>query len=281
LVPKLAWRVKLVAELRPGELTETEVARIERDELAGTADLGLRLTETKQLMPALQDQIVPAHVAVVAKRRRSCVSCGRRLASKGYYAVTFRSLFGDVPVRVRRLLNCPCQGQDGAKSFAAMELGNDAIAPERGYLAARYAALAPFGKVAVLLSELLPMGGAQYAGTVRNRTLRVDETVVQQPDTETAKPTAMSPATRVFPVVVGLDGGCVRSRLRWRPNTKQARRRSARLSGSCLFARGRNRSRHRMMSPPCCRGVARVLRTATQRKGPGAHPLRESGGRAD
>jgi hypothetical protein len=36
--------VKLVAELRPGEVTETEVARIERDAQAGTADLGLRLT---------------------------------------------------------------------------------------------------------------------------------------------------------------------------------------------------------------------------------------------
>jgi hypothetical protein len=40
LVPKLVWRVKLVAELRSGEVTETEVARLERDEQAGTADLG-------------------------------------------------------------------------------------------------------------------------------------------------------------------------------------------------------------------------------------------------
>jgi hypothetical protein len=47
LVPKLVWRVKLVAELRPGEVTETEVARVERDEHADIADLGLRLTETK------------------------------------------------------------------------------------------------------------------------------------------------------------------------------------------------------------------------------------------
>jgi hypothetical protein len=31
LVPKLVWRVKLVAELRPGVMTETEVACIERD----------------------------------------------------------------------------------------------------------------------------------------------------------------------------------------------------------------------------------------------------------
>ena len=79
-MPKLVWRVKLVAELRPGVMTETEVARIERDEQAGLADLGLRLAETKQLTAALQAEIVPAQVAVVGERRRCCSSCGRRLA---------------------------------------------------------------------------------------------------------------------------------------------------------------------------------------------------------
>ena len=100
---RLVWRVKLVAELRPGEVTETEVARIERDEQAGMADLGLRLTETKQLMASLQNQIVPAQVAVVGERYRSCVSCGRMLASKGRLP-RYVPLFGDVSVRVRRLL---------------------------------------------------------------------------------------------------------------------------------------------------------------------------------
>jgi hypothetical protein len=105
LVPKLVWRVKLVAELRPGVMTETEVARIERDEQAGLADLGLRLAETKQLTAALQAEIVPAQIAVIGERRRCCSSCGHKLASKGHYPVTFRSLFGDVPVRVRRRAN--------------------------------------------------------------------------------------------------------------------------------------------------------------------------------
>jgi hypothetical protein len=61
-VPNLVWRVKVVAELRPGLLTETEVARIERDEQAGLADLGLQLAETKRLTAALQAEIVPAQV---------------------------------------------------------------------------------------------------------------------------------------------------------------------------------------------------------------------------
>jgi hypothetical protein len=210
-VPKLVWRVKLIAELRPGVTTETELARIERDEQAGLAELGLRLAETKQLTAALQAQIVPAQVAVLGERRGWCGACGSVLASKGHYPAKFRSLFGDVPVRVRRLYVCPCQGPGEARSFAVLDLGKDAVAPELAYVTARYAALAPFGKVATLLSELLPMSGARNTGTVRNRTLRVGHEIVQQHLGETAK---RPRAQAAGPVVVGLDGGHVRSRHR-------------------------------------------------------------------
>ena len=83
------------------------------------------------------------------------------LASKGHYPVRFRSLFGDVSLCVRRRLICPCQGGDEAMSFAVLDFGGNAVAPELAYLTARYAALAPFGKVAGLLSELLPISRAQ------------------------------------------------------------------------------------------------------------------------
>jgi len=210
-VPKLVWRVKLVAELQPGVMTETELARIERDEQAGLAELGLQLAEAKQLTAALQAQIVPAQVAALGERRRSCTVCGRVLASKGHYGARFRSLFGDVPVRIRRLLVCPCQGSGEAKSFAVLDLGGDAVAPELAYVTARHAALMPFGKVAAFLSELLPIGGAQNTGTVRNRTLRVGQDVVPQYLSETAKRPVVQAGG---PVVVGLDGGYVRSRHR-------------------------------------------------------------------
>jgi hypothetical protein len=119
--------------------------------------------------------------------------------------VRFRALFGDVPLRVRRLLVCPCQGGREAKSATTLDLGGSAVAPELAYLTARHAALAPFGKVAALLSELLPMSGTQHASTVRNRTRRVGEAIVQQQHSaDTAKPAG--------PVVIGLDGGYVRNR---------------------------------------------------------------------
>src|SRR4051812_44661051 len=204
-------RVKLVAELEPGVTTETEVARLERGEEAGLVDLGLRLNEAKQLTAALQAEMVSAQLAVTGERRCRCGACGRGLASKGHYRATFRSLFGDVPVRVRRLLVCPCQGPGEAKSFAALDLGAGTVAPELAYVTAKFAALAPFGKVAALLSELLPISGAQNAGTVRNRTLRVGQEVVQQRSTKNAE---LPAAPADGPVVVGLDGGYVRSRRR-------------------------------------------------------------------
>ena len=84
----------------------------------------------------------------------------------------------------------PAGSRGEAKSFGVLDLGHDAVAPELAYVTARYAALAPFGKVAVLLSELLPISGAPNAGTVRNRTRRVGEKVVRQHATETATQTA-------------------------------------------------------------------------------------------
>ncbi len=210
---KLVWRVKLVAELRPGVVTETVVACIERAADAGLAELGLRLDEAKRLTAALQAEMVPTQVAEVGERRRACEACGRRLAGKGHYGATFRSLFGDVPVRVRRLLACPCRGEGEAKSSAALALGNGAVvAPELAYVTARYAVLVPFGKAAALLSELLPLGGTLHASTVRNRTLRVGAEVAQAHTAETAKqPTT---AATGGPIVVGLDGGYVRNRHR-------------------------------------------------------------------
>jgi hypothetical protein len=99
-VPKLVWRVKLVTELQAGETTEVEVARLERDEQAGLADLGLGLAEAKRLTAAIQAEIVPAQVTIAGEDRCTCVARGRVLASKGHYKATFRSLFGDVPIRV-------------------------------------------------------------------------------------------------------------------------------------------------------------------------------------
>ena len=209
---KLRWRVKLVMEQPSGVVTETELACIERNEQISLTELGLRLDEAKQVTKALQAEMVPAQMTALGESSRVCEACGRRLASKGYSAARFRSLFGDVPLRVRRLLACPCQGENEAKSVAVLDFGRGAaIAPELAYVTARYAAMAPFGKTADLLSELLPISGPQHASTVRSRTLRVGAEVVQAHAAESASEPVL-PACGA--VVVGIDGGYLRHRHR-------------------------------------------------------------------
>jgi hypothetical protein len=120
-------------------------------------------------------------------------------------------VFGAVGVRVRRLRACGCRaGQSEPKSCAAL-FATGGVAPELAYLTAKFAAHASFARVADLLSELLPTGGAVNAGTVRNRTMRVGETIAKltAADAPALDPGAVAPA-----VIVGLDGGYVRSRHR-------------------------------------------------------------------
>ena len=91
----------------------------------------------KRLTAALQAEIVTAQVATVGERRRWRAACGRRLANKGHHRATFHSLVGEVPVRLRRLLARPCHGPGEPKSFAALDLGGGAVAPELAYVTAR------------------------------------------------------------------------------------------------------------------------------------------------
>jgi len=56
------------------------------------------------------------------------------------YPVMFHSLFGDVPVRVRCLRSCPCQGAS-CQSFSTLFNGKHPIAPELSFVTPRPAAL--------------------------------------------------------------------------------------------------------------------------------------------
>jgi hypothetical protein len=61
-------------------------------------------------------------------------------------------------VKVRRMNACRCGGQKEAKCLAVMGAAGD-VSPELAYVTAKFAGLAPFARVADMLSELLPIGG--------------------------------------------------------------------------------------------------------------------------
>jgi hypothetical protein len=203
----MKWTLKLVAEVVPGKPTEYEVATIERIEKFSPATVGLTISEGKAILAGLQKQMVTAQVQHHGASIHSCPRCGKAFRTKGYYQSTLRSVYGNVGMRIRRLRGCSCVGAR-QNSFSAMFTNKDPTTPELKYLTAKLAALLPFGKVADFLGELLPLSAQTTPNTTRNRTMKVGRRL-QRSAEALAVPLREAPCEEV---IVGLDGGYVRSR---------------------------------------------------------------------
>ena len=133
--------------------------------------------------------------------------CGQHVRTKGYYRSIFKSVFGKVPMRVRRGWGGHCRGA-GNRTFSSLPTGKNPTSPELKYLTSKLAALMSFGKVADFLGELLPAAAKTNASTVRNRVMRVGRHL-EKPSVDSRPPRAEAPARKM---VVGLDGGYLRGR---------------------------------------------------------------------
>jgi hypothetical protein len=136
----MRWKVVLIAEGEPGQSVEHDVASVDRDDRITPATLGLSIAEGKAVLAAIQAQLVKDQVKRHGEVARHCLRCGRAQASKGHYRSTFRSVFGNVPMRARRFYACPCQAAAPA-TVPALFTRRSPIAPELRYLTAKLAAL--------------------------------------------------------------------------------------------------------------------------------------------
>ncbi len=122
------------------ELTGDDSGMIDREIIAdmtkvttGAEDLGLSLAEGKALLARLQQKMVETQVDLWLKESRDMD--GLRLRHKGYYPVTFHTLFGDVRLRSPRYALPKDEGRKGPGTVSPLrQLIPDHIAPERLYL---------------------------------------------------------------------------------------------------------------------------------------------------
>lgn len=191
-------------EMAAGESVECDVAEWDRGKEVNLGSLGLSMAESKAILAAIQMQMVMRQVEDQGEARRRCNKCGRNLPNKGVYRSTFRSVFGNVPVRVRRVKACRGCGENPS---APLFTRKSSAAPELRYLHAKLAALLPFRKAADFLNEFLPASAGTNAATVRNRTRRVGGRLLRD-QAKAAKTTRPTPSKTL---VIGLDGGFVKS----------------------------------------------------------------------
>jgi hypothetical protein len=98
----MRWKVTLVAEVESAQSIEHDIASVDRDDRITPATLGLSIAEGKAVLAAIQAQLVGNQVKRHGEVARHCLWRGRSQSSKGHYQSTFRSVFGHIPMRVRR-----------------------------------------------------------------------------------------------------------------------------------------------------------------------------------
>jgi hypothetical protein len=121
----MKWTVKFVAESDSGETTVHEVAILNRAEVfIKPAALGISIEESKQIAANIQACMVCDQVDRHNKALTACRFCGQRVRTKGYYDSIFKSVFGRVPMRVRRVWGCKCRGA-ASQTFSSLATGGE------------------------------------------------------------------------------------------------------------------------------------------------------------
>ena len=189
---------------KDGTVSNVSLGQICSGKVDDVALLGLELSESKQVLTRLQHEIVTTQFNAISVERQPCACCGKIPSIKDYQNALFRSLFGDVTLRVPRFAKCGCTDAGPRKSQRRW------ISAELEWVQSELAARLSYQHSSDVLHMLLPIGKGHSASTVRARTLRVGQrldgelTVVQAPSVQPSsvisvmRTKVVSPATDRF-----------------------------------------------------------------------------------
>ena len=198
---RMEWTLRLVGMGIDGQSRSFDVMAISRpDGLGDIANLGLTLAEAKLLLAQVQQQVVAEQANTHAMFRPDCRSCGATCHVKDWQPHRIATLFGEVRVRLPRLVCAGCGCGETGVSWPS----HCRSTPELNQLQARLSALMPYRVAADVIQHLLPTDAGTSPETLRNHTLLIGE---QLGDAATEKPRAGAAS-----ITISLDSTFIRSR---------------------------------------------------------------------
>jgi len=131
-------------------------------------NIGLSLSESKQLLKNLQQKIIQAQAQSFIKMNCQCGGCQKSLRIKGAHSIQYRTLFGIVVIDSPRLHYCLCDKEHAGTFSLLNQWFSEHVSPELKYIETKWASLISFGLKANLLKDLLPVSQTLNASTVKN-----------------------------------------------------------------------------------------------------------------
>jgi hypothetical protein len=168
----MAWVLRLVETEIDGPARVIDVMDIRPlGALGDIANLGLTLSEAKQILARLQQAVVAVQADDHAVLRRDCSACGQACHVKDWRLRRVATLFGTVPVRLPRFRCAGCgHGETGIGWLSYCR-----STPELDQLRAHVSALMLYRVAAGLLAHLLPVEAGKSPETLRGHTFKAGE----------------------------------------------------------------------------------------------------------
>ena len=135
--------------------------------------LGLSLAESKQLLGAIQRQLLQQQVTTFLDTHSTCPDCDTPLDLKARGSKSFRTLFGTFKFYSPRLKQCDCKRRKTASFRPLSALLTEPVAPELLYMEAKWSSLVSYGLSLDALQDFLPLDLTLDVKTVRHDTLKV------------------------------------------------------------------------------------------------------------
>jgi hypothetical protein len=198
---RMEWTLHLVGMRIDGQSRSVEVMAISRpDGLGDIADLGMTLSEAKQLLVQVQQQVVAAQASAHATFRPDCRSCGGTCHVKDWQPHRVATVFGAVRLKLPRFLCASC----GCGEIGVSWPSHGRSTPELDQLQARLSALMPYRVAADVLQHLLPIDAGTSPETLHNHTLQIGKRL--------SNVAAEKPPAAAAAITISLDSTFIRSR---------------------------------------------------------------------
>ena len=162
-------------------------------DLRDIANLGLTLSEAKQLLARVQEAVVAVQARDHAALRPECSRCGASCHVKDWQSRQVATLFGTVAVRLPRFRCSSCDRSETGVSWPA----HCRSTPALDQLQAHLSALMTYRVAGGVLAHLLPVAAGTSHETLRGRTLKLGEQLRRAAGIAVAEPVALPPASAI------------------------------------------------------------------------------------
>lgn len=121
-------------------------------------DIGLSVSESKQLLGAVQKSLVQQQADEYIHQNIRCPHCLTKRRIKGQQKIQYRTLFGVIPVSGLRVYRCRCE-ESATKTVSLLsDWAGDHTHPALKYIETRWASLISYEMTVRLLKDVLPEG---------------------------------------------------------------------------------------------------------------------------